>query len=168
MSTVAFDTYKFIRTLKDAGIEEKRAEAVSTAFSEAQDEAELAKKSDIRALETQMHSFETGMNARMDSSETGMHARMDSFETGMHARMDSFETGMNTRMDSFETGINARMDTFETRMNARMGTFETGMNTRIDVLETKMGSLDGKLDSIRWILLVLVIAVIAPAIKGLL
>nr|VFJ57737.1 MAG: hypothetical protein BECKFW1821B_GA0114236_103617 [Candidatus Kentron sp. FW] len=146
MSAVAFDTYKFIRTLKDAGIEEKRAEAVSTAFSEAQDEAELAKKSDIRALETQMHSFETGMNARMDS----------------------FETGMNARMDSFETGINARMDTFETRMSTRMDTFETGMNTRMDVLETKMGSLDGKLDSIRWILLILVIAVIAPAIKGLL
>jgi hypothetical protein len=36
MTTVTFDTHKFIRKLRDAGFEEKQAEAVADAFQEAQ------------------------------------------------------------------------------------------------------------------------------------
>ena len=36
MSTITFDTHKFIRKLRDAGFEEKQAEAVADAFQEAQ------------------------------------------------------------------------------------------------------------------------------------
>jgi hypothetical protein len=39
MATIAFDTYKFIRTLKDAGIPEAQAEAISEAFHTAHVEA---------------------------------------------------------------------------------------------------------------------------------
>jgi hypothetical protein len=39
MSTVTFDTHKFIRKLRDAGFEEKQAEAVADAFQEAQSES---------------------------------------------------------------------------------------------------------------------------------
>jgi len=36
MSTVTFDTHRFIRKLRDAGFEEDKAEAVASAFQEAQ------------------------------------------------------------------------------------------------------------------------------------
>jgi len=36
MSTITFDMHKFIRKLRDAGFEEKQAEAVADAFQEAQ------------------------------------------------------------------------------------------------------------------------------------
>ncbi len=39
MSTITFDTHKFIRKLRDAGFEEKQAEAVADAFQEAQSES---------------------------------------------------------------------------------------------------------------------------------
>ena len=39
MSTITFDTHKFIRKLRDAGFEEAQAEAVADAFQEAQAES---------------------------------------------------------------------------------------------------------------------------------
>lgn len=38
MASLIFDTHKFIRRLKDSGIEEKQAEAIVEAFQEAQGE----------------------------------------------------------------------------------------------------------------------------------
>ncbi|MCF7999857.1 MAG: CCDC90 family protein [Methylovulum sp.] len=47
MTTITFDTHKFIRTLKDAGVSEVQAEAFYEAFKEAQAESDLATKRDI-------------------------------------------------------------------------------------------------------------------------
>jgi hypothetical protein len=53
MSTTAFDTHKFIRTLKESGIPEAQAqaEAIAEAFRTAHFEAEVATKTDLRELE---------------------------------------------------------------------------------------------------------------------
>lgn len=50
MATITFDTHKFIRTLKAAGVPESQAEA----FKEAQGEADLATKRDIDDLRRDM------------------------------------------------------------------------------------------------------------------
>lgn len=51
MPTISFDTHKFIRRLRDAGISEEQAEAIAEAFREARIEAEIATKTDLRELE---------------------------------------------------------------------------------------------------------------------
>jgi len=53
MAAVTFDTYKFIRRLREAGFEERQAEAVAEAFKEAQAEALPVTKDflDARLLE---------------------------------------------------------------------------------------------------------------------
>ena len=51
MPTISFDTRKFIRRLRDAGISEEQAEAIAEAFREARIEAEIATKTDLRELE---------------------------------------------------------------------------------------------------------------------
>ncbi|MEO5346625.1 MAG: CCDC90 family protein [Magnetococcus sp. YQC-9] len=54
MSTaVVFDTLKFVRRLREAGVDERQAEALSDAFKEVQDAqlALLATKADLRDLE---------------------------------------------------------------------------------------------------------------------
>ncbi|MBF0156768.1 MAG: DUF1640 domain-containing protein [Magnetococcales bacterium] len=53
-TAVAFDTHKFVRRLRDAGVEERQAEAFSDAFREVQESQleELATKSDITRLES--------------------------------------------------------------------------------------------------------------------
>ena len=47
MSTITFDTHKFIRKLKESGIAEAQAEAIAEAFRDAQGEANLATKQDL-------------------------------------------------------------------------------------------------------------------------
>jgi len=54
MSSVSFDTHKFIRKLRESGMSDAQAEAVADAFREAQGEADLATKSDLRELELRL------------------------------------------------------------------------------------------------------------------
>ncbi|MEJ6115617.1 hypothetical protein [Aeromonas salmonicida] len=44
MASLVFDTHKFIRRLRDAGIEEKQAEAIVEAFQEAQSDMQPVTK----------------------------------------------------------------------------------------------------------------------------
>jgi hypothetical protein len=44
MTVITFDTHRFVRKLKEAGFEEKQAEAVADAFREAQAETETRLK----------------------------------------------------------------------------------------------------------------------------
>ncbi|MBF0625643.1 MAG: DUF1640 domain-containing protein [Magnetococcales bacterium] len=51
MATITFDTHLFIKTLRNAGFTDQQAEAVSHAFKQAQTEAELATRTDLREME---------------------------------------------------------------------------------------------------------------------
>jgi len=54
MTTITFDTHKFISTLIEAGFEAKQAEAVSEAFKVAQTNTDVASKQDIESLRQDM------------------------------------------------------------------------------------------------------------------
>lgn len=47
MSTVTFDTLKFVKTLEASGIEAKQAEAIAEAYKEAANDQELVTKKDL-------------------------------------------------------------------------------------------------------------------------
>ncbi len=47
MATITFDTLRFTRKLKDAGIDSAQAEAIADAFRDAQNESELVTKQDL-------------------------------------------------------------------------------------------------------------------------
>ncbi len=53
MSTITFDTLKFVEKLIAGGVPEAQAEALVTAFSEAMD-SQLAAKSDINRIEREL------------------------------------------------------------------------------------------------------------------
>lgn len=59
MSVITFDTHKFVRRRKEAGVPEQQAEALSDAFRDAQSEAELATKQDIELLKRDIKELET-------------------------------------------------------------------------------------------------------------
>jgi polyhydroxyalkanoate synthesis regulator phasin len=50
MTAITFDTLKFVEHLKDSGISEKQAKAISEAFRDAQSEMKIATKHDIKEL----------------------------------------------------------------------------------------------------------------------
>nr|VFK61782.1 MAG: hypothetical protein BECKUNK1418G_GA0071005_101911 [Candidatus Kentron sp. UNK]VFK69989.1 MAG: hypothetical protein BECKUNK1418H_GA0071006_102211 [Candidatus Kentron sp. UNK] len=68
-TAITFDTRQFISTLRSAGVEEKQAEAFSNAFANAQNESELATKSDIRNLETKTDAFRAEIKAEIGANE---------------------------------------------------------------------------------------------------
>ena len=51
MTTITFDTHQFVLRLKNAGMEERQAEAIVEAFQSAHGEAEVATKQDLREME---------------------------------------------------------------------------------------------------------------------
>lgn len=54
MSTITFDTHKFVRTLKEAGFAETQAEALSDAIKEVQTDNDFASKRDLKDLEQRL------------------------------------------------------------------------------------------------------------------
>ncbi|MBV5298284.1 MAG: DUF1640 domain-containing protein [Rhodoferax sp.] len=48
MSTITFDTHKFVRRLQEAGFDEKQAEGLTEAMRAAIDETELVTKKDLQ------------------------------------------------------------------------------------------------------------------------
>ena len=48
MSTITFDTHKFVRKLQEAGFDEKQAEGLTEAMRAAIDESELVTKKDLQ------------------------------------------------------------------------------------------------------------------------
>ncbi len=48
MASTTFDTHKFIRRLKDAGVPEPQAEAMAEALRDAQGEAEIVTRQDLQ------------------------------------------------------------------------------------------------------------------------
>jgi len=51
MAAITFDTLRFVTRLKESGLSETQALAITEAFKEAHGEAEVATKADIRELE---------------------------------------------------------------------------------------------------------------------
>lgn len=48
MSTVTFDTLKFVETLKKSGFDDDKAKAIATAYQEAAADQELVTKTDLQ------------------------------------------------------------------------------------------------------------------------
>jgi len=56
MSTITFDTHRYVRKLTEAGVGEQQAEAMVEAIGASHVAAEVATKADLRELELRMES----------------------------------------------------------------------------------------------------------------
>jgi hypothetical protein len=74
MPAITFDTHKFVRKLKEAGFEEKQAEAVADAFRDAQAETETATRHDLKELELTLKAEMQAMEYHMTIKLGGMMA----------------------------------------------------------------------------------------------
>ncbi|MFZ3019010.1 MAG: hypothetical protein WA056_11200 [Gallionella sp.] len=54
MSTVTFDTLKFVETLKKSGFDEEKAKGIATAYQGASDDKELVTKQELQMQLTEM------------------------------------------------------------------------------------------------------------------
>lgn len=76
MAAITFDTHKFVRHLKDAGFEEKQAEAVANAFRDAQAETETATRHDLKELELSLKADAQMLRGEMQAMEYRMTIKL--------------------------------------------------------------------------------------------
>ena len=76
MATVTFDTLKFVKTLKEAGVSEMQAEAFSTAVRESHEAADVATKADLQQVETNLRHEISDLRKDMDAKLEKLELRM--------------------------------------------------------------------------------------------
>ncbi|TCT21530.1 hypothetical protein [Thiobaca trueperi] len=76
MTTITFDTLKFVRTLKEAGVPERQAEAISEAVRSAQIESEPIIRPDLRELELRLDARIRELELKMEARFADTHARI--------------------------------------------------------------------------------------------
>ena len=81
MTAITFDTHQFIRTLEDSGIPNAHAEAISRAFKNAQHEAEVATKTDIERLHSEMREMELRLTLRIGATMAAAIAVIAALDT---------------------------------------------------------------------------------------
>lgn len=72
MSTITFDTYRFIQTLQEAGFDQKQAVAVANAFKDASGEAEFATEDDIALVRQDIRELELRLKAEISDIKFDM------------------------------------------------------------------------------------------------
>ena len=92
MTTITFDTLKFVKTLKSAGFEEKQAEALAEAQTEVFEKNldELATKRDLKELE---------QSTKLDIKELEQSTRRDFKELEQSTKRDIKELEQSTKKD---------------------------------------------------------------------
>lgn len=94
MAVAAFDTHKFVRRLKEAGVPEAQAEAMSDAFKEAQGEAEFATKQDIAELKQEM----VLLRRDLKELETRLTHDLNGLETKLTRDLKEMEMRLTIRL----------------------------------------------------------------------
>ena len=117
---IAFNTLKFIRHLKQAGLSEKQAEALAEAHTEAFTEileTQLATKEDaselkefimaeIAELRLEMAEFKESMTAEFAEFKESMTAEFAEFKESMRAEMAELRSEMTEFKDTIKAEIN--------------------------------------------------------------
>ena len=79
MSTLAFDTHKFVKDLTAAGMKTEQAEVLASSYAGLVND-QLATKDDLKALEQRL-------DGRVDALEQRMTGGMETLEHRLNARM---------------------------------------------------------------------------------
>jgi hypothetical protein len=116
MPAVTFDTLKFVKTLKEAGISEPQAEAFSTAVRESHEAADVATKGDIADLRHEVKELETGLRHEISDLHKDIDARFASMD-GRFAGVD----GQFAGVDGQFAGVDAKLEKLELRMTIKLG-----------------------------------------------
>nr|VFJ43015.1 MAG: Protein of unknown function (DUF1640) [Candidatus Kentron sp. DK]VFJ50394.1 MAG: Protein of unknown function (DUF1640) [Candidatus Kentron sp. DK] len=108
MTTAVFDTLKFVRTLRESGIEEKQAEAFSRAFQGVWAESDIATKAELRELSLQTDNKFDILRAELKALSDRMDSRFDAME----GRFDAMESRFDATESRFDA-LNGKIDTIK-------------------------------------------------------
>ena len=99
-ATVTFDTLGAARELRNAGFEERQAEAVVTTIGKAMSET-VATKADLKILELKFDALEQSVNSRFDALEQSVDSRFEQVDL----RFETLEQSLRREMAALENRI---------------------------------------------------------------
>lgn len=86
MAAVTFDTLKFVETLREAGVPETQAKAISQAVRDAHETAELVTNRDLREASTAIRTDMQAMRAEIQSDMQLLRADVRALEPRLTIR----------------------------------------------------------------------------------
>ncbi len=98
MSGPTFDTLKFAETLREAGIPESQAKAISMAVRGAHDTAEITTKPDLRELASEVRTDMQTLRSEMQSDMQLLRADLRSDIQRLDAKIDRLEPQLTVRL----------------------------------------------------------------------
>ncbi len=144
MAAVAFDTYRIVKRLKEAGFDEKQAEAVTSAIQESTavdlshvvtvehfDQRINEVFGHVKEVETQLKSSISALENRLDSSVAGLEGKISALEN----RLESSVAGLETKIASSEARLEGKIASSEARLEAKIA------ESKADILKAVMGMI---------------------------
>lgn len=110
MSTITFDTHKFVKTLAAAGLPEMQAEAISSAVRDAHDGAETASKNDLKQMGLLFTSDLKEMEFRFGTDLKEMEFRFGTDLRQVRVELKEVQTGLRADMKEMKLGFEAKCE----------------------------------------------------------
>jgi len=89
MTSITFDTLKFVETLESAGVERKQASAIAFAVRDSHDAADVATKGDLRneiaLVRKDMEALEQRLDSRIEALENRLVIKLSVVMAGLIA-----------------------------------------------------------------------------------
>ncbi len=111
MAIAAFDTLKYVKHLKQAGVSDEQAEAQAVALAEILQAGlqDFAKKSDLDNLESRL-------NGRIDKLASDLNGKTDKLESDLNGKIDK----LDGKIDALENRLNGKIDLFRTELSGKI------------------------------------------------
>ena len=158
---VAFDTFRFVRRLKDAGVSEEQAEAFSDAIRESQDArlGELATKTDLQEVKADLQA----VKADLQAVKADMQADLQAVKADMQADLQAVKADMQADLQAMKADMQADLQAVRTDMQ--------GVKDDVQMLKSDIREMDarimGEIRLNRWMLVLVIAATVLPALKTL-
>ncbi len=174
MPNATFDTLKFAKTLREAGVPAAQAEAEAGVLAEvfSINFRDVVTKDDlghaVAGVETKIRETEQRLNVRIDQvkvelreTEQRLIARIDGVRADLTAKIDGVRADLTAKIDLARADLNGRID----QTNAKVDLVRTELGSKIDHLSSKHTT---DITYIKWILGFLVSLVLGIAVRLLL
>ena len=148
---IAFNTLKFIRHLKQAGLSEKQAEALAEAHTEAFTEileTQLATKEDASELKEFIIAEIAELRLEMAEFKESMTAEFAEFKESMRAEFAEFKESMTAEFAEFKESMRAEM----TELRSEMTEFKDTIKAEINRLHRRDDQLDAEIRLLKWMI----------------
>ncbi|MYF31175.1 MAG: hypothetical protein F4169_20425 [Gammaproteobacteria bacterium] len=136
------DTLRFANRLKEAGVDPRQAEAMSSAFNDEISEG-VATKRDLDNAVTELKGEMAERFANVDARLGSMDAKFEAKFVAVDARFEA----MDAKFDSRFEAMDAKFESMDARFEAMDARFEA-MDTKFEAMDTKFEAMDTKFESL--------------------